>query len=475
MLSTSAVYEAQQLTTLLGTYNLGAVAVPNSPLESLVRANMTAPMAIAINSVGAEEFAPLLLEGSKFRDHTGAVDHDLVQAEVIEVVAGVVAGNLDVAKNVVNPICLDVLARLDSTVQQAAAREINNIAVVPDFFGEVWNNPQLTNLTEMFETTAPTNIELRGIVPDISDEAVAELVVTGVSPLDQDVVAEFAKDNSALLGKVYREVFVRSKPSDRELSDILNPLASNRSQILAVFLLARRLSDDIPDGISISLADYRLYLANIMAQAGYAITRLQALRERAIKTRTLLRGFPFLPPAGEALVVVNGPVYNEWLKAGGTPEILLGSFITDGELDFDTLIAKGAEYTKAWNRHLAIKAQIVSDDRYSRIVAGLNAVMVAVIREQAADTNGPSKDQMFDALKTQLDMIHRKDIDDVAHLVQRVVCRVMFRHTDAESILNRMDYISGQYPDMEISEVTLLATIDHVATWVRKLVDIKSI
>ena len=156
------------------------------------------------------------------------------------------------------------------------------------------------------------------------------------------------------------------------------------------------------------------------------------------------------------------------MEAGGKPEVILGAFITDGETQFDTLIEGSAGYISAWNRHLALKGAIVADEKYSRVVAALNFVLAQVINEQQEAELAPTKDAMRAALREHTQHITRHDVDNLAYVVRKLVCRTMFAHYTVESILNNMDAIATQYPDMDINEVGLFAALDHIVSWIAK-------
>ncbi|MNY64696.1 hypothetical protein D3C86_2018430 [compost metagenome] len=54
--------------------------------------------------------------------------------------------------------------------------------------------------------------------------------------------------------------------------------------------------------------------------------------------------------------------------------------------------------------------------------------------------------------------------------LRKVVCNVMFPHTDALEILTTLDTVAKEHPTLDIREAGLLAMIEYIPNWVATLI-----
>lgn len=477
MLSNYAASEALALAVYLANNNrsVSVIANPN-PVEALCKANTTAALVIGINDEVAAYNASML-EASRFRSTDGAVDHDLVTEELVSVMTKTVAGNLDLAKNLVVPVIKGVITAVDDSVQTNAMSSINNLAVVPKFLSSIWNSPILQNMVEVHADTAVQDQNLFSVSSNLTSDEVKNLLTTGAGPLDEDIQALLDDVSPEYPAAIFNEVFARTSEFGRTLSQVLNPyLMDNKNDIVLVYILARRLLDDLPNNVTINLDSYRVYMSTIMAQAGVSCLQVLKQREEDYKFNNLVT-YPFNPGSSalitnQIVIFTNGPVYNKWLNEGGRPEILMGAFLTDRENDYSKLLASAEDYCKAYERYQLMRSSVIADKKFTFTVSGLRQAMLAKIHELPDDVV-PSKNALVDVLNYELAEIKAPDLDNFYKLVTHVVCKVLYAHTDAERILTAMDTISKQYPTISPEEAALLATIDLVTHWVSQQLVIK--
>ena len=80
-------------------------------------------------------------------------------------------------------------------------------------------------------------------------------------------------------------------------------------------------------------------------------------------------------------------------------------------------------------------------------------------------SRGPLHERLLVALET----LSIGQAGQLYECVKTLVCHVMFPHTDARLILDTVDRIGNDNPDLDIREVALLAAIDILTRWVSQM------
>lgn len=470
MLNPAALTEGTQLALSLAAQGRVLRPLALTPLECVVKANNTGDLVIASNTCSnPEEFASLTLAASKVTTRDGAPEHELAQVDFVEKGAAVLAVNFDLGKNVVVPKVLDIINKVTEQAQYSANRSLNNIAVVPAHYATIWSNPNVLALIEPFADVAFEDHHPRSILTRMPtlEEATAWMV-TGASTVDADVL-ELLKANPNLPLEAVQGLFFEYSQTLLPFSKQVNPYNANQDRVLAIFLIARRLLSDIPDFAALSLNDHRSTLASIMSQAAAGANGIVRLRERNGKLNTLIRNYPTtdislsVGNGNEIIIYVNGDVYSRWLNDGGTPETIMGAFITDRKLAYQELLDGRVGYEKAWAQHLKIRSAYITEERFNRTAYALRSVLLAAI--DTHDEPTLSKEILRNRMVEVLGDFHRRHLDHFASYIRDVVCKVFYAHTDVLVLLREMDSIKNANPEMDMNEVAILAGIEFIADW----------
>lgn len=470
MLNPAAVTEGLQLANALAAQGRVAVPVPLTPVESVVKANLTGDLVIAMNDTeDASVFAALMLNASKVTTRDGAPEHELAQVDFVEKGAAVAAVNLDLGKNVVVPKVLDIINRTMELAQMNASRSLNNIAVVPAHYSTIYSNPNVLALVEPFAEVAFEDYQPRAVLTRMPtlEEATAWMT-TGSSAIDADVL-ELLKRNPNLPLQAVDGMFINYSHALKPFNVQVNPYHADEDRLVAIFLIARRLLSDIPDFAALSLNDHRSVLASILSQSAAGINGIIRIRERSSTLNTLIRSFPSADASAtvgngnEIIIYVNGDVYSRWLNDGGTPETIMGSFISDRETGYQALIDKKSTYETTWNQHLKIRSAYISEERFNRTAFALRTVLVAAI--DAHDEPTLSKEILRNRMVELLSDFSVRHLDQFSGYIRDIVCKLFFAHTNVLMLLREMDGIKAANPEMPMDEVATLAVVEFIAEW----------
>lgn len=461
------------LANKLASANVTLSVVENSPLSSLVSAG-----SIPMPDIGTIQspFEQRLLNGSVHKNPQGICEHDLVMDEIVEVVERTVNLNLNLAQNSVNPMVKSVLEATQEFVGQKQALDPTDINILPQVYHSVWGSHYLSGAVERFVETPVNDIRLSIKVPMPLVENEFELISTGLSRYDDELMDLVSGLEPGTISDLYRRLFVtEGEDYTPQLLTYLNYLHVGHNQPLLVFLIASKLIGNIPEGVMASVEVYTEYMTSIMAQAGRAICRQIERREAAAKNRTLVVSWSNFTAddlgVRPVAIEVNGDVYAKWLQDGGTPEVLFGAFVSDRTNNYDLLIERKETYTKSWvrqQRMLETSRRLQLDNH---LLVGLNKAMEAAILEL------PQEELLTDR-KAYLSLLNQYvralpngwQKDNLYHTVRKTVCNVVYPHTMTLDILVAVDNACEANPDLPVREAAFFGAMEVVADWLVELI-----
>ncbi len=446
-------------------------AIHQTPLASLVgAANYPVPKGLDT----AISTSDRLLAGSTSKDVSGVCQHDLVMDEIVDVVAKTVERNLNLSKTVVNPIVKSVAEKAQELMSAAENLKSSLVSVRPDFYHPLWSSPTLLEMVERYRETPVNQVKLYLNLPHSGDrQELLALAKTGAGRFDAMIEEWFETLSDDELSWVYDAVFrggVNAGPV--ELTEILRS-TSGRNRILIAHLWARKLMQEPPEGSGVSLAEYRDYMGKILAQTGRLVVSVMRQRELDVKQRKLVRAWPIAQISAlgrePVEIPVNGDLYNQWLKDGGTPEILFGALLEDRPTGCGALLAEKVRYENTWRRKEQLLETTQRFNRFNHALEAIQQAMTLEINQLEDDDLVVERGLLHQRLRAEVAKLQGTFYEDWYCVARKLVCCVIFPHTDAFRILRAIDEAAEANPGIDIREAALLATIEIVSLWVAKL------
>lgn len=420
-----------------------------------------------------------ILEGSKFKDPSGMCRHDIVMDEMVDVIAKTVSGNLDMARNVINPIVKEVTQDVEAHLQDAESIHRTHVSVVPLNYKSIWNSPVLSEMVARYSETALKRVNLSVHIPHVAEkDELLELALTGATRFDTEVRELFETLPEETVLSAYARVFGDSRAP--LLEDVLSvgDVVTHRGRLetaLLVHLFARKLIQTPPEGVRLGLDEYRAYVANILSQSGRVVVGILNRRESAIQRRQLVSIWPMgreQVGRGPIEIYVNGDVYLKWLDAGGEPECILGAFVSDQERGYTALLENKERYCTEWARQSRVMATTQRLNRFNHAVEGMRLAIAKQINELDDDQLVVSREHLHALLEKNLSRLYGHFYEEIYVYARMMVCKTLFPHTMGLKILCAIDTAAKDNPGIEVREAALLATIEIVASWVSKLMKI---
>lgn len=473
MLSKTALHAAYPLAEKLASKGAVLVPRPNTPLETLVNTSMIHIRAAQASPAALEAMGDsreALLEGSTFKDPTGAYPHDEAMAAAVAAAKQAVLFNLDLARNKVNPIIQSVVEATQQAMDQGAQASLAPLVIEPFYYLPIWNAALLEDLVSRHAGVVPTDTKLQSLnIPRPASYVGA--MATGAAGFDEEVNGFFNAVGEEYVAGVWESVF--GPNATMNLMSVLRGNYEKANAGLIVYLFARRYQEEIPEGVNMDLYAWKAYISGIMAQAGRDV--LRTLQKRRLDQRAMLLVIEApLADNPNGIIKVNGDVYDSWIRDGGTPEVLIGAVFAGDERGYRALLDKAEYFAKTWQRNRSLLETQVSFQRYGNMVSGLRAALTQQINALPDDLVVVDRAIMHDALRKHIGYVQQADLECLWNVARRLVCRVMFPHTDVETVLRAIDKAAAEHPELEVREAALLATVDYVSTWVCKLFTVES-
>lgn len=441
-------------------------AIDSTPVSNLIKAG-SYKVPASNNGLIEEDMSEMILSGSREMDADGRNRHDETMTELTDVISKTIRNNLNIARNVVNPLTKEVIEDTELYINQMAETRLTHIKINPVYLGAVYDNPSLPSMVERFKSTAINDIALTQAIPvDTSRENIFNLAKTGMSDFDSSLQEFCQKFDQGGISFIYNSIFGDATQRSPSLLNTIR--VDNPNGALIIHLVSKGLMENIPEGINMSLSEYKAYVSEIMSVSGRIVLGVIEGREREIQTKQLIKPYPPVRNLGLRMVTidVNGYLYERWLEDGGTPEAIFGDFVGDQKKGYQQLIDNKDALEKLWGntqRVLSTKARM---EKFNDASEGLKVSIAKQINELDEDMLIVSRDVMHSKLEEKISQLYGNFYDELPVYARKIVCEVIFPHTDAHKILCAIDNVARDFKNIDIKEAALLATIEYVTEWV---------
>lgn len=471
MLSKELMGSAYPLAQVMARKGLALRVVGDSPLAELTALCAAPPIEVVDGEEHVVEADERLLETASAESFDGVAEHEEAMCELVASAAKAVDFAMDQARNVVLPK-VKAVAEFALAAGDSRAASVEPLTIQPVFLNPIYSSPELADMIAPFAASMPNNVAPVRLTHSWSDMGSA--LRSGDGAVDSLAGQLYAGREDDV--KSVWERFFAAVPGQYRDGDLSKELADN-DHALAVFLGANQLMahDEAPEGLDVSLGQYRTYLAQVREQAAAALGYRLKNANAAISAKTLVISAPVKASATDkvsGVIAVNGDVYNQWLAEGGTPEALLGAVLTGVAPHYDRLLPQVDQLASAWNIAVGALETKAKFARQAGLLDGLRTALIDVARELT--DGGTIDNDIYGLIDERLRHFHVKDLDDVYGVARKAVCRIFFPHTDAEKILNAMDAVCASKPDMPKREAALLVMIDYVTEWVSQGISVTS-
>ena len=468
MLSTEALNSAMPLTEVLDNNRLALVPVPGTTLEALVKATRSD---VNFNEVTAGGYNPQVTEIAfiaNAKDTTfGQSPHDLVMDDIVEVAVKAVQGHIVFAKTVVAPTIAELVEKTMTAINNLTPSTLLGMNVITWMPPKPLDSSAFETSVRRFEEVPFDSPKMDMQLPLITVVEMMELMETGTSGLDKDIAEWAASKGDTFFINIWENVFqIKQAPLNERIPVTFKSFIEDREcgidNALAIYLLARHLTDNPMTGTEMSLPRFQTTIVAYRNQAGARLCRALDDLTTYAKNGVLIR------TAYDGTTVVNGNLYRKWIEEGGENEVLFGNLL---DLPFVTTIeqinAKAAKLKGVWERHSALTATLENNRRFSRTKEILNKCFQAQMRDipEGEETTAGVREMAIKKFSEKLDDVREDELRDLYSLALKLVCHSRFCHTDAERILSGIERVKKENPSVPVREAAAVSVIEYIGYW----------
>jgi len=476
MITLQTAEQSLALAAIAANRGLEITSVEGTPINELckIHFNVYNSGASAINNdLNIEDH--LKSEASYIQASTEGTEqslHNSLMDNFIKDISLAVGTHISYAKNVVKPTIMTIYEKVKIQLDNMPPAGHEYQVEIHDI-PEPLKNDGFESSFKQFEGKIYLPPESCLYLKEMNGPEILELMKSGSSIFDQAVESWYAKMGEAwfvtLWDNLFRDVSVSKPQVIMSFDQALVKDEDAEDYCLAVFLLARKLQDDVPEGTTMQLAVYNRIVNQYKEAAACRLLNFYTVYNSTLKTKTLVKSFS----QDRKIVHVHGPVYTQWINEGNSNETLLGLLISNQNIYMSDLITSNAhQYAKDWESFLNF-AKVAHKNRaftfFKDAFSFAYQYELSNICEQEQsyfEQNSQHTQQVKSRFVEALNKVPVSALDDIYECITKVVCKARYYYTDAERFLTRINELCEHNTNLDVREAALLASTEYVSDYI---------
>lgn len=393
--------------------------------------------------------------------HTALVDSQ------VESAIKIVQRNIHLARTDAVPLICSVLDDLKQVINPDIPYAYQRMEVFPLSFHPVWDSEYISSQARDFDRADTPRDIPPGIIRSVEEEQYSnwlELSTTGLRQVDEQLAKVVQGYDTAELAALFRRTFHDGN------STFFVPERSwaKLNDLVLIHVWAQKVLDRMPERSDLSRDQYRNAVSSIIAHSGIQMARALEAR-RMWKTQ----GRVVLDYDGKDRVVVNAETYQDFLKAGGTPEVVMGAAVSGmvpKPILQKDLMGMGAELIKGWNGHVAITTRRDTESLMAAARSELFRIVRRRIEERASQNLVDNVESALERLNAGLELMHPRFARAPAVPVRDLICQVFYPAGDVGLYLEALDRNAEGDAQLTADEAATLALFDYLSSWISKFI-----
>lgn len=441
--------------------------VPGTPLELL---NNTVPF------MDCSEYADYAVHDvigqSQLQAYAeeGKSHHCIEMDAIVKSSARRVRALLDLARNYVNPMVEQVIEDINQEYSRRLEKVAVNLEVVTSKQNPLFKNDSIRDLANARAKDIGMQVVRR---PSYYSDFISDKInylSTSVVGLEAELALYFGQKGEEYLDNIFERYFLKASEWEVSVSD---------DDALAVLLYCYKLATDRDSENFIEGAGLGEVRESLERLSNMAANRLKAQFvkfDRREKNKRLIISYPEpnqkLTNRGkvEALqIVVEEDLYKEFLETGGSPDLLCGAYITDGEREVGALIAGQAKYIERWQRRVNSIRQTNEQAKFDILKRSIVNSLHKQLGEDFEQAEGIpfDRDEVMKNVTNYLAEVSPLAVNNPYPVILRIVTLYVFQNKHAERFLLDMQEINKHNPEIDMRHVAAQATLNYIVNWVR--------
>ena len=469
--------------------NYQIVAHTNGVLNELVQ--LSAPMLSAAGNpdITDADYLSMIGDNLSFNTVCDETGYPAAVATLVDQIYPLVTAHISHARNVVVPLVKGLAENYLAYLESAKIKDPTSMFEVckvklPSILTDEGFISDISYARERRLSVPAEYLRLDGKQP----EEIIELCMTGSARYDEQIKTMLLSKNPGWMEQVWFGIFGKNEYITQD-SYCLNGYESlsvhsrctpqEMAELsLVVYLIARKLQMNIPEGVNMSLTKFDNLITSIKDYAAGCLNQHLYKVAQANSTKTLVMQYS----DAEYCIYVNGDLYGEWLDAGNSPEILLGMVCSGSYVKtIPEINEKSEQYKKAWDNFVTLhNAKEVNNRHIYARKALISLFNEQLQKEIPEEKDVRQKETNFNDSRLKkayefIDSMSISQLDDAFNVALHLVARIRFDYTSAFYILKDIDTVCKANPDIDVREAANLATINYVGDYLADQIAIKKL
>lgn len=458
MISENTMRAIQPLVKELNERGVCVRPIQNTILAQLCNESARNLVAANIANVELPSVESAILEATVSDNTLRPSTHDEVMAKGVEFISSTLSNTAALARSGVAPMIREVVEEINKILDRQSVQTISP-CVEQIFLEDFFPLALAEELFSVYEKTVLENVSYKGPPLYFSPEQYS----SGTGTIDQAIegMVERLKDTKQDLSVFWQQTFGLGF---FKTGEVLSGGYESLPKALLTYFTAMHLVDNPPDNTNVSLDEWRTQCKNVATQAGAKVIYLIRRYQRDFKLGYMVLSYP--GEGADKIIQVDGPVYLRFIDLGGTPEILFGALYKDQPKDAPTLLKNKDIYLKQWAVARTMLSNTLAANALADTIKVAREVMTNCInRLEVGGAIVDSSAVLHQRLHEFLSKVHQNDLKDVWSFGRRLVCDVIYPHTDVKQLLMLIDQAAAGNPEGSPREFALSATIELMADW----------
>lgn len=429
------------------------------------------------NYIDKAQVAEASVEG--FSEDSNNREHNSQMDELIGKIAQSVGRHLSYARNVVLSCVKDYTERVSKDIAEYEPSEVSSFEV------RQYSVPRVM-LSSQFESEMKSSVgfgfgEPSGVTTyeGKSADELFEMIQYGSSDYDRMIAEWLQGCGTDVLVSVWLKYWMDPlvSGSSESVAEWLRDKETKLDRALALYYVARGVKVKVPEGSGLSSSELdKKCDEHIKAAMWHLRSELEEWKNLT-KSNILV----ISSNSRKKLIIVNKPVYREWIKNGGSNEALLGSLVHRLALSSVQQYTENMDTClKAWNTYVGISETAHANKITNQYLTSLRTHYIAMLPESVGDEKDIKKSanhnqEVLDRLEKELAITSRSDMDDLPGTCLRVMARARFYYTDSYQILKDIDDALKANPELDAKQAALRATINYVTSYITAQVKVEPV
>ena len=408
--------------------------------------------------------------------------HDDALDQCVGRIAQAVRQHVSFARNTVSPLVKELADRVQVALQAMPQEATFNPTIVRVDLPEPMLSNVFQSMVDDYRRVQYAAVRDVMPLPEHTGEEVQALLTTGVKLVDNDIQVWAQRLGASFFETVWATVFTRSPTARGTFAKLIDDRKTGPDAALAVYLLAKKLLDNPPEGVSGSLADYRDTLQRLIEQAGLRLIQAYDDKSRQEKNGLLVLSHD------KSEVRVVAQVYDQWLGGGANVASLFGNLLGDKpRFHVHAIDEEAQDHIATWERYNAYLTSTLADRRHvdalkviqfklEQLVAeNLSTCFATAVETTQLTLETPIVQEALAKANDYLRSLSPKELENTWQVCTVLIAAKVFFYTDAYDILMGVDEALAENPGMEPAEAALLSMSKYVVRFMAEQLSVTTI